>query len=145
MPTDGIISYHSEVRPRKSGCVDPLEPEPKPRNKQYESSPKYQVPTIRVQLVHSIKLPPNPNQTIMAEVKISDEVTGNDPLLFEPDLTVYRERGLQVTDSVVMPSTDGIARVMITNCLGISQRAEMGMDIGIATPTEGGRPSQHHC
>ena len=40
-------------------------------------------------------------------------------------------------DSVVMPSADGIARVMITNCLGMSQRAEMGMDVGIATPTCG--------
>ena len=92
------------------------------------------MPTIRVQLVQSIKLPPN--QTIIAEVRLSDEVTSNGPLLLEPDLTVCRERGVQVTDSVVMPSTDGIARVMITNCLGISQRAEMGMDVGIATPIE---------
>ena len=72
----------------------------------------------------------------MAEVKLSDGVSGNGPMLLEPDLTVCRERGVQVADSVVVPSADGIARVMITNCLGMSQRAEMGMEVGIATPTE---------
>ena len=50
---------------------------------------------------------------------------------------------LQVTDSVVMPSADGIARVMITNCLSMSQRAEMGMDVGIATPIEVIDPPKH--
>ena len=32
----GIISYHPEVKPRKSGRVDSLEPEPKPQNEQSE-------------------------------------------------------------------------------------------------------------
>ncbi len=46
-------------------------------------------------------------------------------MLLEPDLqqvTVCRKRGVQVADSVVMPSADENARVMITNCLGMSQR-----------------------
>ena len=113
----GIISYHPEVKPHKSSRVDFPEPEPKPQNE--ENLPKCQVPTVRIQLVQSIKLPPN--QTVMAEVKLSDGVTGNGPMLLEPDLTVCRERGVQVADSVVVPSENGIARVMITICLGISQ------------------------
>ena len=133
----GIITYHPEVKSRKAEHVDPaeLEPGPKQQNeKKSEDSPKGQVPIVRVKLVQSIKLPPN--QTVMAEVKLSDGVSGNGPMLLEPDLTVCQERGVQVADSVVMPSEDGIARVMITNCLGMSQRAEMGMEVGIATPTE---------
>ena len=133
----GIISYHPEVQPRKSIRNDSPEPVRKPESKeQSEKSPKCQVPTVRIQLVQSIKLPPN--QTVMADVKLSENVTGKGPLLLEPDLAVYRERGVQIADSVVVPSEDGIARVMITNCLGtcMSQRAEMGMVVGIATPTE---------
>ena len=81
-----------------------------------------------------IKLPPN--QTVIAEVKVND---GNGPMLLEPDLTVCHEKGVQVRDAVVVPSEDGIALVMITNCFGMSQRAEMGME---ATPTEVIDPSQ---
>ena len=36
-----------------------------------------------------------------------------------------------------------MARVMITNCLGISQRAEMGMEVGTVTPTEVVKPAHH--
>ena len=72
----------------------------------------------------------------MVDVKLSDGITGNCPLLVEADLTVCRERGVQVADSVIVPSEDGMARVMITNCLGMSQRAEMGMEVGVATPME---------
>lgn len=43
---------------------------------------------------------------------------------------------MQVTDAVVVPSEYEIAGVMITNCLGMSQRAEMGTEGGVATPTE---------
>lgn len=69
----------------------------------------------------------------MAEVKRSDGITGDAPMLLEPDLTVCNERGVHVADSIVVPSEDGIARVMIINCLGMS---EMGMEVGIATPME---------
>ena len=75
--------------------------------------------------MQSVKL--LPKQTVMIDIKLSDGITGNCPLLVEPDLIVCRERGVQVTDSVIVLSEDGIARVMITNCLGMSQRAEMGM------------------
>ena len=92
------------------------------------------MPTVRVRLVQSIKLPLN--QTIMAEVKMSGDVLGNGPMLLKPDVTVCCERAVQVANSVVVPSEEGIARVLITNCLGMSQRAEMGMEVGIATPTE---------
>jgi hypothetical protein len=126
----GIISYHPEVQPRKLSISDPRGPVPEEQNEQTESSPKCQVPTVRIQLVQSVKLPPK--QTVMVDVKLSDDITGNGPLLVEPDLTVCRERGVQVADSVV-PSEDG---VVITNCLGMSQRAEMGIEVGIATPTE---------
>ncbi len=129
----GIISYHPEVQPRGLSISGSPGPVPEEQNAQ-TSSPKCQVPTVRIQLVQSIKLPPK--QTVMVDVKLSDDVTGNGPLLVEPDLVVCCERGMQVADSVVVPSEDGIARVTITNCLGMSQLAEMGMEVGIATPTE---------
>ena len=131
----GIISYYPEVQPRKSSISDSPGPVPEvQKNEQTKSSPKCLVPTIRIQMVQSVKLPPK--QTVMVDVKLSDGITGNCPLVVEPDLTVCRDRGVQVADSVIVPSEDGIVRVMITNCLGMSQRAEMGMEVGVATPTE---------
>ena len=65
--------------------------------------------------------------------------------MLEPDLAVCQERGVQVADAIVEPSADGIARVMITNCLGMSQRAEMGMEVGTATPTEVIDPPKLDC
>ena len=117
----GIISYHPEVKPRKAEHTD--KPEPKPPATEISETPphenKCQVPTLRVKLVQSIKLPPN--QSVMTEIKLSDTIVGNGPILFEPDLTLCQERGVQVADSVIVSSGEGTAKVMITNFLGISQ------------------------
>ena len=39
---------------------------------------------------------------------------------------------MKVADSVIIPSADGVAR-MITNCLGMPSRAKMGMEVRVAT------------
>ena len=83
----GIISYHPEVQPIRNDSPEQVR---KPESQeQSEKSPKCQVPTVRIQLVQSIKLPSS--QTVMAGIKLNERVTGNSPLLLEPDLTVYRE------------------------------------------------------
>ena len=46
-----------------------------------------------------------------------------------------KERGLQVAESFVLPSEKGI-KVMLTNCSGITQRAEAGMEVRTAVPAE---------
>ena len=63
-------------------------------------------------------------------------------VLLEPNLLLSQERGVRVA---VEPSPDGIARVMITNCLGMSQKAEMGLEVGTATPTEVIGPPRLDC
>ncbi|MCG8624500.1 MAG: hypothetical protein MJE68_21215 [Proteobacteria bacterium] len=83
----GIISYHPEVQPRKSSISDLPGPVGEvQKNEQTESAPKCLVPTVRIQLVQSVKLPPK--QTVMVDVKLSDGIAGNGPLLVEPDLSV---------------------------------------------------------
>ena len=78
-----------------------------------------------------VKLPPN--RSVMNEIKLSDTIVGNGP---EPDLTLCQERGVQVAASIIVPSGEETTQVMITNYLSISQRAEVGMQVGTVTPTE---------
>ena len=61
-----IITYHQDILATQSNLT-PCETD-------------CRVPTVRVQLVHSIKLPPKPDQTVVAEVSWSSEFP-NGPLL----------------------------------------------------------------
>ena len=103
----GIKSYHPEVKPRKASSFEPvLTPDSD------EQSTTFRVPTVRVQLIQSVKLPPN--QALMAEVRLSDDAVGNGPMLLEPNLSLCHDRSVQIAESIIIPSADGVAKVMLT-------------------------------
>ena len=124
----GIISYHPEVFPvGKKALNSELE---------FEGADKCQVPTVRVQLVQSLRL--LPNQSVMAEGRLIGEGLEDPkgPLLLEPDSELKERWGLQIADTVFQHSREGTIKVLLTNCLGFSQRAEEGMEIGSVVPVE---------
>ena len=92
------------------------------------------VPTIRVKLVQSMRLPPN--QSVLTNACLTGRDSLNGPLLVESAASVVNDRGLQVTDSVVLPTKEGRVMVMLTNNSGITQRTDKGMVIGTASPAE---------
>ena len=55
------------------------------------------------------------------------------PLLLEYQPEIEDAHGLQVEDSVFTPSQDGLARVVVANRSGFTQRAERGDRLGEAT------------
>ena len=125
----GIVSYHPEVHPAKAGRKVPnAEPE--------AGKVECHVPTVRVQLVQSLRLPPN--QSAMVDVRLMGEglSKSDGPLLFEPDPMFQEECGVQVSDSILQCTREGTAKVLLTNCLGLFQRPQEGLEIGSVSPAE---------
>lgn len=60
------------------------------------------------------------------------------PLLLEADPSLWRHRNVHMAD-VLVPDADaekGTARVMLTNCLGFTQKLEHGDDVGAVLPVD---------
>ena len=92
------------------------------------------MPTVRVKLVQSVRLPPN--QSVLTNAYLTDHDSLNGPLFVEPDASLLNDKGLQVADSVVLPTQEGRVKVMLTNNSGITQRADEDIVIGTASPAE---------
>ena len=88
------------------------------------------VPLIRVRLLQSVKL--LPRQSIPVVVKLDGGSYG-DPLLVEHDRAVEEAVGLQVEDSLLAPSREGVAQLVVTNPTGFTQVAQEGEELGQAT------------
>ncbi len=120
----GILTYHPEVLAAEPGRkVDGVKP-------------KCRVPTVRVQLVQSMRL--LPNQSVLADVELIGEgLKGSKtPLLLEPYPSLEGGLGIQVAEAVVQPSGGVMGKVLLTNCLGFTQGTEPGLEIGTASPVE---------
>ena len=111
-----IISYHPSVVVRDS-------------RKKRHSSPA--VPTVRVQLVRSVRLPPQ--QTAMATLQMEGHsLCGS--LLMEPTraFSETEGNGLQFGDSLVNISENGFAQILLTNPTGFTRKLEKGSWLGRA-------------
>ena len=91
-------------------------------------NPEAKVPSVRVSLVQSVHL--LPHQRAVVDVKLSRECSPREPLLFESDI---RDTMLQVDDSVLQPSKEGVTQVVIANPTGCSCTWDEGTDLGEAT------------
>ncbi len=120
----GIQAYHPAVVAEEPG------------RKEEGGKPTCRVPTVRVRLVQSVRL--LPNQSVLADVELTGETLAESktPLLLEPYPELEEDLGVQVAEAVVQPSGGGMGKVLLTNCLGFTQKAEQGMGIGTASPVE---------
>ena len=119
----GILSYHPNVKPREVTKGD-----------QPSAEGTACVPTVRVKLVQSTRLPPN--QNIVAEVRLTDSDGHGGPLLIEPNEPIKSERGIQIVDSLMSICDEGTVKVVLTNCSNVVQRVEAGVEVGTAVPAE---------
>ena len=102
----GIVTYHPEVDDQAQ-----------------EVSATISVPAVRVQLLQSVKLPPRPDQSIIAEVGWKQQGLKG-PLLMEANQSLQLSRSIHVAD-VLLSDADaekGTANVVLRNCLGFSQK-----------------------
>ena len=97
------------------------------------------VPTIRVQLVQTIKL--RPGECVVAEGKLVGEGVGGERVQFssgaenedestrmlqqvmlrESDQQLQERIGVQIAGTLIQPSSDGSAQVLLTNRHSLSQ------------------------
>ena len=135
----GIVSYHPDV----------ISAERKKMSHTH-SAKEAVVPTVRVRLLDSIRLPPS--QSVYAQVQISqnDVNAEADSLLVEYDPQVEKDTGLQVGSALLQPSREGFSQLLISNRSGFTQTAEKGTVLGVAVPatavpTKDTHPSIRAC
>ena len=111
----GIISYHPSVALQQ------------PTTKQMFST----VPTVLMQLVHSVHLPPQ--QMTMVTVQVENHILAR-PVVMEPTRLFSESEGdgVQFGDSLMVVSEMGCARVLLANPMGYTRKLEKGSWYGCA-------------
>ena len=90
----GIITYHPEVQTRPP--TKPVECSSVPK----DSGGLCQIPSVKVQLVKSVKLPPN--HSVMVETRLVGESRSpHGPMLLEADNKLGDVKGLQLVDELI--------------------------------------------
>ena len=115
----GIVTYHHGVRP---GNMQPTTPHA-------TNNTEAIVPMVRVNLLQSVKLPPQSSTVV--QVKVT-ETLGNSPLLLEESNEVRDEFGIRIEDALLQPTEDGVAHIAISNWSGFTQTIKGGANLGKA-------------
>ena len=120
----GIIRYHPSVRPSSEEQQEGEETQESIGRESPEDTAV--VPTVRVQLLQSVTVPPL--QRLAVEVKVdSDAVSGR--LILEPQQPM---KGILIEPSL-LNARDGIAMMEVTNQTGFTQHLQEGMELGEVT------------
>ena len=90
------------------------------------------VPSVRVYLLQSVRLPPR--QSAFVPIKMEGNPPCSDTFLLEYDVEIEQSLGLRISDALVRVSDDGTARVVVTNPSGFTRNAEEGARLGSAIP-----------
>jgi len=118
----GMVTYHSQVVMRKGGrdsdCAG--------RRKELA-----QVPAVRVRLVESVRL--LPSQSMMATVKLEKGQRLKGPLLLEATDCFAGVGELHFETTLVYPTEDRCAKILLTNSTGYTQKLERGLWVGRAS------------
>ena len=128
-----IIQYHPDVQPWRSREKKPAASTVGDGNAaevlDKEEEEKVMVPTITVKLISSLRLPSG--QCAVVPVQIDGGREG-EPLLFEPDSTTEQEWGVDWLDTLLQPTADGRAQMVVANASGFTQRLSVGVELGRA-------------
>ena len=116
----GMVTYHPAVRLRKTskgtvpgGAI---------------------VPSIRVRLVQSLRLPPS--RSAVVPVRLDSTWELKKPLMVEGDGSFERETGLIVEDALIAAAEDGITQLVVTNLSGFTQTVQEGVLVGEVQPAD---------
>ena len=115
----GSFTYHPNVKPKGSG------PQCEEENKGVAT-----VPTIRVCLLQSIRIPAGQSTLVSVHLQGSD-LTGKSMLL-ERDPSLEESTRLQLEDVLVQPTEEGIAHLRIYNPSGFTGAIREGTILGEA-------------
>ena len=119
-----IVTYHPTVQPKKPA-----------------RGGSAVVPSVRVELVQSLRLPPSRSAVVEVQLEGLPSKDLDDPVMVEGDGDFERETGVTVENVLVSPSGGG-KQLVITNLSGITQVIPEGVMVGEAHPVEVLEPSQ---
>ena len=85
------------------------------------------VPTVRVRLVQSLRLPPS--HSVVADVTIEDGCSCTGPLLLQYDKHKEDSLGICAGDVLIQPHS-GNSQLLVTNMSGFTRRLEKGEVLG---------------
>ena len=117
----GIVTYHSHVESNQSNTgVD---------------KPTLLTCSVRISLVDSVRLAPRSSTLTSVKLEASDL---SRPLLLEQTCHLAEQGydGLEVAESLVDGSNDGVVKVLISNPSGATQKMKRGTWIGVASEAE---------
>ena len=103
----GIISYHPDVKVRSG-----------PQHKANDGEQPATVPTIRVHLLQSVRVPAG--RSAVVPVQLKGGSLNYQTMLMERDPAVEESIGLRLEDALVQPSEDGIAHLRLSNSSGFT-------------------------
>ena len=128
-----IIQYHPDVQPWRSREKKPAASTVGDGNAaevlDKEEEEKVMVPTITVKLISSLRLPSGQCAVVPVQVEGGRE---GESLLFEPDSTTEQEWGVDWLDTLLQPTADGRAQMVVANASGFTQRLSVGVELGRA-------------
>ena len=114
----GIVVYHPSIEQTKVPNKD--------------SDANALVPTIRVCLVQSLRLPPNRGAVVPVCCEGNVEQC-QQPLLVEAE---GRLDGLTVESAMIIPPKDGITQIVVRNDSGFTQKLDEGEVLGVMESAE---------
>ena len=123
----GIISYHPDVCLSKKK-IDIKKQFEKTSSSKNDNICDVIVPTVRVQLVQTVKLLPQQGTRIQVQTQGAQDCENAKTFLVEPDSNLT-DFGLSV-EPTLLELKDGTAQVVIVNSTGFTQRLNQGLDIG---------------
>ena len=108
----GIVSYHPSVTARKS-----------------TRKTTAIVPTVRVKLIQSLRLPPSRGAVVPVKLE-GDPDCLKHPVLVQNCESIERETGLTVEDAVISAPGSGVAQIVVHNRSGFTQCVPRGACLG---------------
>ena len=114
----GIVTYHSDMESNQSNTV--------------VDKPTLLTHSVRISLVDSVQLAPRSSTLTSVKLEAGDF---SGPLLLEQTCHLAEQGydGLEVAESLVHSSNDGIVKVLISNPSGATQKMKRGTWIGVAS------------
>ena len=125
----GIISYHPDVKVKGS-------PQPKVNGEEQSAT----IPTIRVHLLQSVRVPAGCSTIVPVQLK-GGSLTCK-PMRMERDPAVEESIGLRLEDALLQPSEEGIAHLKLFNSSGFTSILREGTIVGEAVEATVVPPSQ---
>ena len=134
----GIIEYHPDVEIWRGGKRNKKVSGSKPRTESH-------VPTVRIRLLNSVRILPQHAASVQVQLDPCMLPTDTSTVLVEAEPTLHTELGIELLDSLIEPTTDGVASLFMVNSTGFTQTVDQDTEVGFAHCIEITKPTSENA